>query len=72
MFEVIKASIGGLATCTVDNIDKAAEEITYHGGWDSLKEMRDAIKRWGEQAKPGDTFKTAYSVIVRKRGRNRR
>lgn len=33
-------------------------------GWSSLEELRQAVRKWTDKAKPGDVFKTRSSLIV--------
>lgn len=64
-FHVIKASFDGVAGgAQAVPLEDALREIHNSKGWKDIQELRDAIRRWAGNARPGSVFKTYYSAIV--------
>lgn len=63
-FTVYKSSLDGISSSQRCTLEQACHEICFSKGWDSIEQLRDAIRRWGAKANPGDAFTTAASVIV--------
>lgn len=64
-FRVLKSSIDGL--CGGESrltLDEACSEIITYKGWDSIEQLREAIRKWGKVARAGSVFKTQVSAIV--------
>jgi hypothetical protein len=54
----------GICAVGANSAVKASEEIMENRGWDSLEELRKHIVTWATKARPGQCFRTHFSVIV--------
>lgn len=65
-YVILKSSFDGISggNSKYESIDEALREISYHKGWDSLKALHAAIRKWAKHSLPGAVFTTAASAIV--------
>lgn len=65
-YKVLKSSMDGISggASRFDSIEEVLKEISYHKGWDTLKQLHAAIKRWAKEANPGSVFTTQVTAIV--------
>lgn len=46
------------------SIEQATDSLHGFDGWNTLTELRDAVRRWAAHALPGDCFPTRTSLVV--------
>lgn len=64
-FQVYKSSMDGISgSYNCQTPKEICSQISFFRGWDSLKQLHAAIKKWAKSATPGDVFATQVSVIV--------
>lgn len=65
-FLIIKSSLDGISTAGDHRytLKEVLREIHYSKGWDSLKQLHEAITNWAAKARVGSVFSTAATAIV--------
>lgn len=65
-FKVFKSSFDGISggASMYESIDDVLNEIACAKGWNSIKELHAAIRKWAETARPGASFCTHVTAIV--------
>lgn len=71
-FKVIKSSFDGICggVSDFDKLEDVLLQVFYYRGWPSLEDLHAAIKKWADNAKPGDVFCTQVTAIVAAGTRN--
>lgn len=65
-YKVLKSGLDGISggDSLYASIDEVLREISYHRGWDNLKQLHNAIRRWSNDVEPGSVFATQASAII--------
>ena len=72
-YHVVHLGFCELANISNLTLEGALTHISAHNkGWDSLDQLHNSIRRWGETAKAGDVFATSTATVVCTGGRRSR
>jgi hypothetical protein len=65
-FKILKSSMDGISggESRYETVNEVLGEISYFKGWDSRRQLHAAIRKWAEEARPGQIFCTQASAII--------